>query len=631
MLTSLDCFTGDRMKTLKAILTPLAILAVIKLLMLTGFFAKIEHLAQDSLFRLRGTQNLSNQVVIVGIDDETFNALDERYPFPREYYAKLIDNLTLAGAKLIVFDLEFTESTSSFDDELLAQTAAKHQNVVFAGKLIETSGRDTHQQLLTPVNPIMLHDLSWGVINLGTDFDGVMRRYSLFHNFAQQNQYTLGVTALANRRVYQEDWAKHIRKSGSYLKVTDRKIPLISDNEALINYFGPAHHFPYISFSSVIDDSLTAMPGQMGFETDDFYELMERGVFRDKIVLIGADTAELHDYFSTPFSSSIQTPGVEIHANFIEMVLQQKYLRHLDFWFYTGIQAILAIILWFIWNRVRPAWGAILLLILAPALYLVAYLSFINDALILPIVQGILLLFALYLVALVKQYLASLKEKRFIRNAFQQYMAPELVEKLLKDPKSLQYGGSLQEVTVLFSDIRGFTSYSENHKPQETAQILKEYLTAMVETVIHNDGIVDKFIGDEIMALFGTPVSLYNHALSACKTALQMRNRLAILQDKWREEGRETFEIGIGINTGQAVVGNLGSEQIFDYTAIGDTINLGAGLEAIGKDYDTETNIIISEFTYAKVKDFVQARYLDEVKVKGRNQAVKIYELLDLK
>lgn len=619
------------MKVLKAILTPLIILAVIKLLMLAGFFAKIEHLAQDSLFRLRGAQNLSNEVVIVGIDDETFNALDERYPFPREYYAKLIDNLTLAGAKLIVFDLEFTESTSSFDDELLAQTAAKHQNVVFAGKLIETSGRDTHQQLLTPINPIMLHDLSWGVINLSTDVDGVMRRYSLFHDFAKQNQYTLGVTALANRRVYQEDWAKHIKSSGGYLKVSDRKIPLVGDNEALINYFGPAHHFPYISFSSVIDDSTTAMPGQMGYETDDFYELMESGVFRDKIVLIGANTAELHDYFSTPFSSSIQTPGVEIHANFIEMVLQQKYLRHFDFWLYLAIQAVLSIILWFVWNRVRPLWGAIILLIVAPAFYLVAYLQFIYASLILPIVQGILLLLALYIVALVRQYLASLKEKRFIRNAFQQYMAPELVEKLLKDPSSLQYGGSLQEVTVLFSDIRGFTSYSESHKPQETVQILKEYLTAMVETVIHNDGIVDKFIGDEIMALFGTPVSLYNHALSACKTALQMRNRLAVLQDKWRNEGRETFEIGIGINTGQAVVGNLGSEQIFDYTAIGDTINLGAGLEDISKDYDTQTHIIISEFTYAKVEDFVQVRFLDEVKVKGKNQAVKIYELLGLK
>ncbi len=619
------------MKALKAILTPLVILAVVKLLMLVGFFAKIEHLAQDNLFRLRGAQDLSDQIVIVGIDDETFNALDERYPFPREYYAKLIDNLTLAGAKLIVFDLEFTESTDNFDDELLAQTAAKHQNVVFAGKIIETSGRDTHQQLLTPVYPIMLHNLSWGVVNLGTDEDGVMRRYSLFHDFAQKNQYTLGVAALANRRVYQADWDKHIQSSGGHLKVTDKKIPIVGNNETLINYFGPAHHFPYVAFSSVIDDSLTAMPGYMGYEMDEFYDLVEQGVFHDKIVLIGADTAELHDYFSTPFSSSIQTPGVEIHANFIEMVLQNKYLSHVDFWLYLGIQAVLAILLWFVWNRVKPVWGAIILLILAPTLYFAAYLLFIQAAMILPIVQSLLLFFVLYIVALVKQYLASLKEKRFIRNAFQQYMAPELVDKLLKDPKSLQYGGSLQEVTVLFSDIRSFTTYSENHKPQETVQILKEYLTAMVDTITHNDGIVDKFVGDEIMALYGTPVPLPNPALSACKTALQMRERLSQLQRKWREEGREDFEIGIGINTGQAVVGNLGSEQIFDYTAIGDTINLGARLEAINKEYDTEKHIIISEFTYAQVEDLVEARFLDEVKVKGKNQAVKIYELIGLK
>ncbi len=619
------------MKALKAILTPLVILAVVKLLMLVGFFAKIEHLAQDNLFRLRGAQDLSDQIVIVGIDDETFNALDERYPFPREYYAKLIDNLTLAGAKLIVFDLEFTESTNNFDDELLAQTAAKHQNVVFAGKIIETSGRDTHQQLLTPVYPIMLHNLSWGVVNLGTDEDGVMRRYSLFHDFAQKNQYTLGVAALANRRVYQADWDKHIQSSGGHLKVTDKKIPIVGNNETLINYFGPAHHFPYVAFSSVIDDSLTAMPGYMGYEMDEFYDLVEQGIFHDKIVLIGADTAELHDYFSTPFSSSIQTPGVEIHANFIEMVLQNKYLSHVDFWLYLGIQAVLAILLWFVWNRVKPVWGAIILLILAPTLYFAAYLLFIQAAMILPIVQSLLLFFVLYIVALVKQYLASLKEKRFIRNAFQQYMAPELVDKLLKEPKSLQYGGSLQEVTVLFSDIRSFTTYSENHKPQETVQILKEYLTAMVDTITHNDGIVDKFVGDEIMALYGTPVPLPNPALSACKTALQMRERLSQLQRKWREEGREDFEIGIGINTGQAVVGNLGSEQIFDYTAIGDTINLGARLEAINKEYDTEKHIIISEFTYAQVEDLVEARFLDEVKVKGKNQAVKIYELIGLK
>ncbi|HPV14921.1 MAG TPA: adenylate/guanylate cyclase domain-containing protein [Candidatus Cloacimonadota bacterium] len=618
------------MKIVKAILTPLIILAIIKLLMLVGFFAKIEHLAQDCLFRLRGSQDLSDQVVIVSIDDATFNALDERYPFPREYYAKLIHNLNLAGAKLIVFDLEFTESTSSFDDEFLAQTAAEYQNVVFAGRLIETTGSDLHQQLLTPVYPIMLQNLSWGVTNLKTDIDGVIRRYSLYHYFAQKPQYTLGVAALANRRVYQSDWDKHIQSNNGYLQVSNLKIPLINDNETLINYFGPAHHFPYYTFSSVIDDSLTSLPGQMGYERNEFYKLMESGVFRDKIVLVGADTAELHDYFSTPFSSSSQTPGVEIHANFIEMVLQQKYLRHLDFWYYLGIQAASAIILWFIWSRLRPIWGAIMLLILAPALYLVAYLLFINEAMILPVVQSILLLFALYIVALVKQYLTSLKEKRFIRKAFQQYMAPELVEKLLKDPKSLKSGGSLQEVTVLFSDIRGFSSFSEDHKPQETVQILKDYLTVMVDTIIHNDGFVDKFSGGEIMALFGTPVSLDNHALSACKTALQMRNRLAILQDKWRDKGHELFEISIGINTGQALVGNLGSEQIFDYTAIGDSIKLGASLVEIGPNYGTQTHIIISEYTYTQVEDFVQVHYLDEVKVKGSSQAVKIYEQIGL-
>ena len=619
------------MKAVRALLLPLGILIVIKLLMLGSFMSKIEHSAQDALFRIRGAQNISGDIVIVGIDDESFNALDERYPFPRSYYAKLIENLNLAGAKLIVFDMEFTEQSDTFDDGLLAQTAAEHLNVIFAGKIIDSSSDGTHQQLLTPISPIVEQKLNWGLVNLDKDEDGVMRKYALFHSFADKPHYTLAMAALANRRTYEDSWDQYIKHEGKQLGVSDRQIPLFNKNEALINYFGPAHHFPYYSFSSVLDDSLMNMPGQMGFETDDFYELAESGAFKGKIVLIGADTAELHDYFSTPFSSRIQTPGVEIHANFIEMVLSRKYLAHINPLLYLGLQLILALGLWFVWHKIKPLWGAILLLLLIPTLFLAAYLCFIKLSLITPIVQSIALLTLLYLICLIRQYLASIKEKRFIRNAFQQYMAPKLVDKLLKDPKSLQYGGSLQEVTVLFSDIRSFTSYSENHKPEETVQILKEYLTAMVDTIVANDGIVDKFVGDEIMALFGTPVALPNPALSACKTALQMRERLTKLQQKWREEGREDFDIGIGINTGQAVVGNLGSEQIFDYTAIGDTINLGARLEAINKEYDTTHHIIISEFTYAQVENLVQARYLDEVKVKGKDNAVKIYELMGIK
>ena len=186
-------------------------------------------------------------------------------------------------------------------------------------------------------------------------------------------------------------------------------------------------------------------------------------------------------------------------------------------------------------------------------------------------------------------------------------------------------------MTVLFSDIVSFTTYSEKHKPEETVQILKEYLTEMVKTVIKNGGIVDKFVGDEIIALYAVPLYTEDHALQACKTALDMRACLDRLLAKWKAEGVEPFDFGVGINTGQAVVGNLGSEMIFDYTAIGDTINLGARLEALTRDYDTTHRIIISENTYAKVQNQVEARYLDEVKVKGKDLAVRIYELLSVK
>ncbi|NLK49801.1 MAG: adenylate/guanylate cyclase domain-containing protein [Candidatus Cloacimonetes bacterium] len=619
------------MKYLRHFSIPLIILIFVKLIFISGFFAKLERGSQDGLFNIRGKQPLSDDIVIISVDDETFNALDITWPFPREYHAKLIENLNRAGARLIVFDIEFTETTQLEQDGLLAQVAAEHQNVVFAGKIAEGRGGASHQQLYTPIAPIINHNLSWGLVNLGADIDGVMRKYALFHKFDKEPHYTIGITALANSRNYDQQWSKQIKIDGGKLIVRDKQIPLHNQNEALINYFGPAHYFPTHSYSSILDDGTIALPGQQGVETNDFEDILAAGVLKDKIVLVGAYANDLHDYFPTPFSGKAQMPGVEIHANFLEMVLQNKYLSHLNSWLVLLLELILVFALWFIFKKLKPLWGVILLVILGVAHFIIAYQLFVRAGIIAPIIQFLVLFILIYLAGLIRHYLESQKEKRFIRNAFQQYMAPELVSKLLNDPKSLKYGGSLQEVTVLFSDIRGFTTYSEKYKPEETVQILKEYLTAMVNTITANEGIVDKFMGDAIMALFGTPVKLDNSALNACKTALMMRERLSELQTKWRKEGREGLEIGIGINTGSAVVGNLGSEQIFDYTAIGDNINLGARLETINTQYDTQNHIIISEFTLEKVKDQVETRYLDEVKVKGKDKPVKIYELISLK
>jgi adenylate cyclase len=197
---------------------------------------------------------------------------------------------------------------------------------------------------------------------------------------------------------------------------------------------------------------------------------------------------------------------------------------------------------------------------------------------------------------------------------------------MLKDPSKLKLGGDKKDLTVLFSDIRGFTTISEKLTPEDLVHLLNEYLTAMTNLVFKYDGLLDKYMGDAIMAVYGAPLDQPDHAVRACRTALDMMEELKKLQKKWADEGRPAFDIGIGINSGDMVVGNMGSDMRFDYTVMGDMVNLGSRLEGINKEYGT--NIVISEYTYAAIKDVLFCRELDSVRVKGKKLPVKIYELL---
>ncbi|MDD3535007.1 MAG: adenylate/guanylate cyclase domain-containing protein [Candidatus Cloacimonetes bacterium] len=615
---------------LRFILLPLAILILSLALFLSAFFAGLEHKSKDSLFRLRAPRPLSGDIVIIAIDDATDSALDTRWPYPREYHAKLIDNLFKLGVKQVVFDVSFTESSHPEADKLLADTAFYHQNTIFAGKLLRAERPGEPSRLQSPIKAIRNHQLSWGLVNISSDADNVIRQYTLFEKLEDTPHYTIGIASLANERIYQSDWAEHIAAVDGKLKVAGKSIPILHRNRSLINYFGPAGYFPYISYSSVLDDSTVSMPGYMGIELDEYYDLEASGELQGKIALVGASIDELHDNFPTPLGGKWM-PGVEIHANFLEMARTEAYLNTLSPWLSALILFCVLLILNLVFHFLKPQYSLWILLLIFGAQYFIAWGLFSRQHLLIPLAQSFIAYFALYLVSLISHYLKSLKEKRFIRSAFQQYLAPELVNELLKDPGKISYGGSHQHISVLFSDIRGFTTFSEKHGPQETVNALREYLTAMVSVITANNGILDKFVGDAVMALFGTPLPLADHAFSACKCALEMQSRLKELNAKWQAEGRDIFEIGIGINSGEAVVGNLGSEQIFDYTAIGDTVNLGARLEAINKDYSTQSQVIISEYTYELVKDKVIVNYLDEVKVKGKDIAVKIYELSGLK
>jgi adenylate cyclase len=232
----------------------------------------------------------------------------------------------------------------------------------------------------------------------------------------------------------------------------------------------------------------------------------------------------------------------------------------------------------------------------------------------------------IYLGITIYHYIHEEREKRKIRGAFQYYLNASVINDMLKDPAKLKLGGDKKNLSVMFSDIRGFTTISEKLTPEELVALLNEYLTAMTNKVFQYDGLLDKYIGDAIMAVFGAPLDQADHAHRACLTALGMMKELRALQKKWEQEGRPVINIGIGVNSGDMVVGNMGSEMRFDYTVMGDMVNLASRLEGTNKEYGT--NIIVSEFTYNMVKDAMCCRELDGVRVKGKLKPVKIYELL---
>jgi adenylate cyclase len=245
------------------------------------------------------------------------------------------------------------------------------------------------------------------------------------------------------------------------------------------------------------------------------------------------------------------------------------------------------------------------------------------------------LLYPLFTIALVYiglvvvYYRTEEKSRKWITSVFGKYVSPVVIDTLIKNPDKLNLGGEKRNITIFFSDIRGFTPISEKLQPEELVHLLNEYLTEMTSIIMDGQGLVDKYMGDAIMAFWGAPIEQPNHAELACESSLKMVDKLRELQKKWKKEGIPSFDIGIGLNSGEAIVGNMGSKSRFDYTAMGDNVNIASRLEGLNKKYDT--NIIISENTYKLVKDKFKTKKIDTVKVKGKEKSIIIYELLSKK
>jgi len=374
----------------------------------------------------------------------------------------------------------------------------------------------------------------------------------------------------------------------------------------MINYQGGVATYPYVSIADVVNRKF------------------QPGTFRGKIVLVGASATGIGDLRSTPFGE-INYPGVEIHANVIDNILNRYFL-------YRGANQVavdMALILLFgvplgLWLALAQPRSMLLGLLLLVPFGGGVWFAFLHGWWLNFIIPSGTLVANVGFVA-VYRALVEEKEKRHVRGAFQQYLSPEVIRRLLQNPDLVK--PRKQEITVMFSDVRGFTSISEKLDAQELAALLNEYLTDMTEIVFAQGGTLDKYIGDAVMAFWGAPFEETGHATKACRAALNMMARLKEMQKKWSAEGKPVLDIGVGLSTGIASVGNMGSALRYGYTALGDTVNLSSRLEGLNKEY--ATHILLSEATYAAVEDpFLIFRELDLIRVKGKLQPVTLYELV---
>ncbi len=389
-----------------------------------------------------------------------------------------------------------------------------------------------------------------------------------------------------------------------------RRIPVDSGGQLLVDYYGPKGTMPRVSLADVWNGTLP------------------RARVAGKVVIFGVTAVGTHDQRVTPFDQF--APGVDIHATAIANVLHGDYLRRP--WWALFVEALvllgIALVVGRLLAKVSVVQGVPVVLATAVGYHLLELGLFARGFVLfsfLPVAEVV----GIYALQTLYRYNTEEKEKRQIRQAFQLYLTKSVMEEMLKDPAKLKLGGDKRVLTVLFSDIRGFTSISERLPPEQLAKLINEYLTPMTNLVFEHGGTLDKYIGDAVMAIYGAPVEQADHALRCCQTAVAMVRELAKLQERWRMEGRDwpLIEIGIGINSGPMVVGNMGADQRFDYTVLGDNVNLASRLEGTNKEY--QSRIIINESTRALCDGRLAVRELGAVRVKGKREPVRIFELLD--
>lgn len=626
----------------------------------SGIYRVLQLKIYDSFLRTAGSledwdaKPVLDDICIVDIGEQSIEELGQYSGWPSLFFADLVDTLSAHGARVIAFDVFFTESDSlsSFTRSRLAQhlrsknldpdavlpalssdyvltdaisragnvylpmfgTHTENPNLVLlpssvlSPKLKNPPKTYPLEHLHLPVHYLANAAKGVGLAHIFSDESGNIHDYPLF--FTYEDQYLLNFSTHACLDVLGA--GIETKDKNVFLRFADNsthKLPLDDQGKYHLRYYGSAGRFRYIQISDVLKGKL------------------EPGFFKDKIVLIGSSAAGLRDSKATPLGRDV--PGVELHATFMQNMLNKEHIHWLPTWLGWLLALLLLLASRLMVNRLKPVSSVTIFVAISLLLLLLCYFIFANyyyamsySSLFIPWILG-------FITIMIDESQTQHHEKKKVKHAFEHYVSKAVIKEVLADPKSLRIGGSKRQAGIMFADIRNFSTICEHMHPDAVSAFLHDYFNRCTKIVTKHNGMLDKYIGDAILALFNVPVDQTQYQIQACQCALELIEEV----DKIRSENLDktliaNLRIGVGLASGSIIAGNLGSDEIFNYTGIGDKMNLASRLESLNKFY--LTRIIVDNETYQATADKFLFRWLDRVCVKGKQEAVDIYELLGL-
>ncbi|MEO8520207.1 MAG: adenylate/guanylate cyclase domain-containing protein [Acidobacteriota bacterium] len=657
-------------KVLAGVLLGVGAAAVILVLGSGGFLETAELKLYDWRMRLAAAPaSVNRNIVLVEINDSTIRDMEPifgHWPWPRVAMSYVIDYLRRAPAKVVAVDITLAERdrVAQYDiggetwsgeesDKALADSVKQSGNVIMLADAVSEgllgaapaaapAVADSGYRLgdLAEPRPVMLPPypgLAEASAALGHNFlvldrDGPARRMS---PFVRQGDWTLPSLGVAAALMAAGIRPGEVAAEGDAIRLRDRWLPLVDSLyvdaynpaqqrrqwAALINYRAPAllrngdRPYPSYSFRRLFMSEQQLLAGER--------PMIDPAEFKDRIVFIGFTASGLVDVFSSPFGDD-RMPGIQLHASLTDSILAGRFIAPSSDRSRIATVFIVAVAIGLLAAFLRLSAAAA-----AAAAILAGWSWFALSAfrggswlnMVQPLAAGAVALFA----GTAYQYFVEDREKRKMKRLFGRYVSRDVYAQLTAHPELAELGGARREMTVLFSDIRGFTTVTEKGNPEELVAQLNEYFSRMVDIVFRHHGTVDKFVGDMVMALFGAPLDDPDHAEHAVQAAVDMVRELGELNRSWAGRGMTQLDIGVGINSGEMIAGNIGSSSIMSYTVIGDNVNLGSRLESLNKDY--KTRIIMSDATRTRLRNPYDTRPLGEVKVKGKSLAVTIHEI----